>query len=76
MPADATFAALTDEIAAAREALVALASEEPDRWWSPFDLKTEARNGWSGGAMSLALGELVDDGVFSVGPDRRVRLRD
>jgi len=73
--ADATFAAVAKEVAAARKALLALAQDEPDRWWTAFDLKTEARNGWSAGAMNLAFDDLVDSGAFDVDDDLRVRLR-
>jgi hypothetical protein len=76
MPSDATFAALTNEIAAAREALLRVTREYPRRWWSAYDLKQLARNGWSAGAMSLALSDLIDAGALDVGPDLRVRLRD
>jgi hypothetical protein len=75
MPLDATFAALTKEIAAAREAMLAVAGERPKDWWNPYELKTTARNGWSAGAMSLALDALVESGALEVGPDLRVRVR-
>ncbi|HEU4702000.1 MAG TPA: hypothetical protein VFS37_05905 [Conexibacter sp.] len=75
MSADATTAAVIDEIAAARDALIDCAQREPDKWWEAFELKTAARNGWSAGAMGLALGELLDDGVFELDADQRVRAR-
>lgn len=74
MPTDATFAALADEIASARDALLELASEQPDRWWRPYELKVQARNGWSAGAMDLALEELIDAGALEVGQALRVRV--
>lgn len=73
MSADATTAALIEEIAAARNALVTCASRDPGSWWEPFELKATARNGWSAGAMNLALGDLLDDGTFELDADLRVR---
>jgi hypothetical protein len=75
MSADATSTALIEEIAAARDALVEQANRSPSKWWDAFELKTMARNGWSAGAMGLALGELLDDGTFELGADLRVRAR-
>jgi hypothetical protein len=76
MAADAPYTTLTDEIEAARSALIGLAqTEQASHWWNAYDLKTQARNGWSAGAMSLAMNQLIDDGTFEVNDDRRVRLR-
>lgn len=76
MPLDATTAALTGEIAAARTALTEHARTRPGEWWDPYELKAEARNGWTSGAMTLALNDLIDDGTFEVGDQLRVRPRD
>lgn len=62
MTTDAAFQSLTDEIEAAREALLTMAASEPGRAWHPYELKTRARNGWSSGAMGLALDSLIVDG--------------
>jgi hypothetical protein len=75
MSADATFTALAEEISAARAALIERASRSPDHWWDPFELKAVARNGWSAGAMNLALGELLDEGTFELDADLRVRTK-
>jgi len=75
MSADATMTAVIEEVAAARAAIVDCAQREPDKWWEAFELKTIARNGWSAGAMGLALGELLDDGTFELDADQRVRTR-
>jgi hypothetical protein len=64
---------LTEEIAAARAALIETVQSEPDTWWSAYDLKIDVRNGWSAGAMSLALNGLVADGTFDAEGDK-VRL--
>ena len=74
MTADAAERVLQDEITAAQEALLGLASQEPDRWWTPRELRIEARNGWSSGAMGLALAALVDDGRLEQRHDFRVRF--
>jgi hypothetical protein len=71
---DAAFAVLTDEITAAREALVALVREDPERSWHPYELKMQVRNGWSAGAVSLALDYLIEDGTFEV-QETRIRFR-
>jgi hypothetical protein len=71
---DAAFASLTDEIVAARDALLELMQDQPERVWSAYELKTQAQNGWSGGAMTLALEGLIDDGAVEVLPDLRIRL--
>ena len=61
---DSTTAHLSKEVAAAREALIAQVATDPDHWWSAYDLKVAVRNGWTSGAMSLALNQLVDEGVL------------
>jgi hypothetical protein len=62
MTTDAAFQSLTEEIEAARGALLTLARSESGRAWHPYELKTRARNGWSSGAMGLALDSLLADG--------------
>jgi len=71
---DAAFASLADEVKQAREALLKLAASERDRAWHPYELKTRARNGWSAGAMSLALDGLITDGALIVDSDLLVSL--
>lgn len=73
--ADPTDAALEQEILCAQEALVRLARQRPEQWWTAHELKVRARNGWSSGVMGLALRGLLDDGRFEQGQDLRVRLR-
>lgn len=74
MDRDATSQRLAGEIADAREALVANARQEPERWWFAYELKDNARNGWSAGAMDMALSRLIDTDVFELQGDR-IRLR-
>lgn len=62
------------EIAEARQALVDCARQEPDRWWFAYELKDHARNGWSAGAMNMALRRLIKTGVFEADGDQ-IRLR-
>jgi hypothetical protein len=69
MTADATDVALANEIDAARAKLVELASEQPSRWWTAYELKVEARNGWSPGAMGLALRQLIEEGRLVQRPE-------
>jgi hypothetical protein len=61
---DAADRTLGTEIAKARDALMALAEQQPERWWTARELKVQTRNGWSSGVMGLALQELLDDGVL------------
>jgi hypothetical protein len=76
MTVDATDRAVNAEVAAARDALFELASSRPSEWWTAYDLKVRARNGWSAGAMGLALRELIDEGVLEQREDDlRVRVR-
>jgi hypothetical protein len=72
---DATRAALDAEVAAAERAILELAQTEPGVWWHPHVLRRRARNGWSSGAMGLALDELIDTGRFDVNARMCVRLR-
>jgi hypothetical protein len=72
---DQTYAALTDDVLAAEAALVEVAKEAPDQWWYPYDLRQRARNGWSPGAMGIALDNLIARHTFEVSADQRVRLR-
>jgi hypothetical protein len=74
MAIDATAAAAAKEVAAAENAIRALASADQDRSWSAYELKTQARNGWSASAMSVALNRLVDDGILELTDGDRVRL--
>jgi hypothetical protein len=74
MIVDATERILREQIAAAREALMAEAREEPNRWWPPYELKVAARNGWSSGVMGLALRQLVADGALEQRRDFFVRV--
>jgi hypothetical protein len=62
------------EIAEAREALLECARREPDRWWFAYELKDFARNGWSAGAMNMALRRLIKTGAFETEGDR-IRLQ-
>lgn len=71
---DAASARLAKEIAEAREAMLDLARQEPDRWWYAYELKDQARNGWSGGAMSIALGRMIETGIFELDSGDRIRL--
>lgn len=75
MPLDATTAALTEEVQHAREAIIDYAKTAPQDWWDPYELKLRARNGWSSGAMTLAMNDLIDEGVLEVGERLLVRLR-
>lgn len=76
MTIDATDRVLDEEIAAAREKLIEVAGEQGDAWWTAYELKVRARNGWSSGAMSLALRELIVDGTFEQRKtDLCIRLR-
>jgi hypothetical protein len=63
---------LAKEIQEAGEALLARAKERDD-WWHAYELKDRARNGWSAGAMNIALRRLVDTNVFEQQGDR-IRL--
>jgi hypothetical protein len=70
---DAPTSHLSEEVAGARDALIAHMQADADAWWSTYELKIQVRNGWSPGAMSLALNELVDDGTLEARGDE-VRL--
>lgn len=75
MTVDVTSAALSKEMETAAEDLVKIASAEPTRWWPAHELQTKARNGSSPGAVSLALGNLIDDGKFEFGDGDLLRLK-
>jgi hypothetical protein len=72
MSPDAAYEAVAREIASARNTLLEMGRASPG-WWDPYDLKTSARNGCSGGAVALALNELLDEGIF-VAAEEGVRL--
>lgn len=74
MSPDVATAHLAKEISEAGDALLAKASEKPDRWWFAYELKDRARNGWSAGAMDIALNRLIDSGKFDTKGDQ-VRIR-
>lgn len=75
MTTDETYAALASEVGAAAARLVEVAEEQPDEWWHPYELRRRARNGWSPGAMGLALDKLIASGTFEVDHRQMVRLR-
>ncbi len=74
MSLDVATAQLAKEIREAGDKLVEVASEEPHRWWPAYELKDHARNGWSAGAMDIALNRLIDTGRFDVRGDE-VQIR-
>jgi hypothetical protein len=75
LPVDQTYAALAEEVTAAERALIEVAEREPGKWWYPYELRQEARNGWSPGAMGIALDDLIERGVFQMNAELCVRLR-
>jgi hypothetical protein len=75
MTLDAFDADAREQIEAAKRGLVELALTTPRRWWTAFDLKEEARNGWSAPTMDLALYDLVDEGRLEERHDHRLRAR-
>jgi hypothetical protein len=75
MAIDTTDQAITNEIADAKQALLALASEDQRDGWTARELLTRARNGWSSAVMGLALRSLLDDGRLEQGEDLRIRVR-
>jgi hypothetical protein len=76
MTVDQTYIALTEQVAAAEKAIVAEAKKAAGEWWYPYDLRKQARNGWSAGAMGIAMDNLIARGVLEVNADLCVRLRD
>jgi hypothetical protein len=66
---DPTAALLAEEVGAARDALVDLCRRNPERTWPAYELKRTARNGWSAGAMTLALNHLLSEGVLQADGD-------
>jgi hypothetical protein len=74
-PVDAVDVTIDEEIDKARDALIELASEDPETWWTAHELKVRARNGWSSAIMGLALRQLVAEGAFEQASDLRVRIR-
>jgi hypothetical protein len=66
--------ALTEAITQASAALMRAAQEEPGRWWTAYELKVNARNGFSAGVMGLALRRLIDEGELERRSDYRVRV--
>lgn len=76
MPIDATSAALAEEVKAAQRALVELITHEPRDCWRAYELKAKARNGWSAGAMSLALNRLLENGILESSEGDCIRIAD
>jgi hypothetical protein len=72
MPVDAVERNLQADIEAAKERLVEVAEQQSS--WTSFELKKQARNGWSSSTMGLALYALLDEGRLVRGDDRRVRV--
>lgn len=60
---------LATEIAEAHDALLDTVRRDPKRWWVAYQLKDQARNGWSASIMNLALARLIDTGVFELKGD-------
>jgi len=60
---------LASEIAEARDALLDTVRSDPKRWWVVYQLKDQARNGWSASIMNMALARLIDTGVCELEGD-------
>lgn len=75
MTVDAFNADAWEQVEAAKRRLVEVALMAPRRWWTAFDLKEEARNGWSAPTMDLALYDLLGEGRLEERPDHRLRAR-
>jgi hypothetical protein len=69
MSPDVVTAHLAREIREAGEKILAVAEAEPQRSWYAYELKDHARNGWSAGAMDIALSRLIDTGKFEIEGD-------
>ena len=69
MTVDSTAASFAQEVDAAAAALIEAVSAEPGTW-PAWELKIRARNGWSDGAMNVALASLLADGTLSADGDR------
>ena len=68
MTIDPAYEAVAGEVRKARKALIAEAKRHPrEEWLYPADLRARARNGWSSGAMGIALEALIEEDVFEVG---------
>ncbi len=74
MTVDGTYTLLAADVERAEGALIDVAKAEPGKWWYPHELRQFARNGWSAGAMGIALDGLIARSIFEVGADQRVRL--
>ena len=74
MTLDVATAHLAKEIREAADALLAKAGQDTGRWWHAYELKDQTRNGWSAGALDIALSRLIDTGRFETQGDE-VRLR-
>jgi hypothetical protein len=70
MSLDVATTQLASDIKQAGDRLLEVAGEQPDRWWHAYELKDRARNGWSAGAMDIALNRLIDTGKFDVRGDK------
>jgi hypothetical protein len=74
MKRDAASEKFASEIEDAHKALLDKVQEDPEREWFAYELKDRVRNGWSAGAMNMALTRLIDSGTFKLEGDR-IRLR-
>lgn len=64
---------LEGQILEAREAIVELAAQRPDYWWTGHELKAQARRDWSSAVMGLAFRRLIAEGHFEQRRDLRVK---
>jgi hypothetical protein len=70
---DAVDVEIERDISGARAAIVELAGQSPDRWWTAHELKVQARRHWSSGVMGLAMRRLIGEGHFEQRRDLRLR---
>ena len=73
MNLDRTSAALREEIKHASAALVRTSRDSAREWWPLQELEGAAKNGESYAAVQLALGQLIENGTFTLEKDK-VRL--
>ena len=70
MTFDSVDRALEADVRAAKQKLVEVAAERD--YWTAFELKKRARNGWGSSTMGLALYALLDEGTLARASDQRV----
>lgn len=73
-PSVATRTDLGTKLAEARDAVLTLLREDPEKWWTATDLREAVQNGWPSTVVSVAIHELIATPAVELNDRLQLRL--